>query len=191
MVVIADASADPAWVASDLLAQAEHDPDAVPILISLDEALPARVEEELERQLGGLPTAATARSALNNGGVIVCATEADACTVCDDIAPEHLQVAVANAEAWPDRLRHYGALFIGARSAEVFGDYGMGPNHFLPTGGTARARGGLSVLDFLRVRTWTRVDSAVDPDLVADVAWFARQEGLEAHARAAEMRRQD
>ena len=72
----------------------------------------------------------------------------------------------------------------------MFGDYGLGPNHVLPTGGTARARGGLSVLDFLRVRTWIRADSALDPDLIEDVAWFARQEGLEAHARAAEIRRE-
>ncbi len=133
----------------------------------------------------------TARAALANGGVIECATEEDACRACDDIAPEHLQISASNPEAWPDRLHHYGALFIGERTAEVFGDYGVGPNHVLPTGGTARARGGLSVMDFLRVRTWMRADSAVDTDLIDDVAWFARQEGLEAHARAAEMRRDE
>jgi phosphoribosyl-ATP pyrophosphohydrolase/phosphoribosyl-AMP cyclohydrolase/histidinol dehydrogenase len=189
LVVIADAGADPAWVASDLLAQAEHDPNAVPILIALDSELPGLVEHEIRRQLEDLPTASTARAALANGGVIVCATEEDARTASDTIAPEHLQLSVSNPDAWPDRLRHYGALFIGERAAEVFGDYGVGPNHVLPTGGTARARGGLSVIDFLRVRTWIRADSAVDPDLIEDVAWFARQEGLEAHARAAEMRR--
>ena len=118
----------------------------------------------------------------------MCETEGAACLACDDIAPEHLQLSVSNPEAWPDRLHHYGALFIGERAAEVFGDYGVGPNHVLPTGGTARARGGLSVMDFLRVRTWIRADSAPDLDLIEDVAWFARQEGLEAHARAAEIR---
>ena len=189
LVVVADAAANPAWVASDLLAQAEHDPDAVPILISIDPRLPSLVERELERQLEDLPTASTALAALANGGVIVCETEEDACLACDDIAPEHLQISVSNPEAWPDRLRHYGALFIGERAAEVFGDYGVGPNHVLPTGGTARARGGLSVMDFLRVRTWIRTDSDLDPELIEDVAWFARQEGLEAHARAAEIRR--
>jgi phosphoribosyl-ATP pyrophosphohydrolase/phosphoribosyl-AMP cyclohydrolase/histidinol dehydrogenase len=189
LVVVADAAANPAWVAADLLAQAEHDPDAVPILISIGAELPSLVEREMARQLEDLPTASTARAALANGGVIVCESEEDARQACDDIAPEHLQLSVSNPEAWPDRLRHYGALFIGERAAEVFGDYGVGPNHVLPTGGTAKARGGLSVMDFLRVRTWIRADSDLDPDLIEDVAWFARQEGLEAHARAAEIRR--
>ena len=189
LVVVADASADPAWVAADLLAQAEHDPDAVPILVSIDPELPSRVEREIERQLEDLPTASTARAALKNGGVIVCETEDAARLACDTIAPEHLQLSVSQPEAWPDRLQHYGALFIGERAAEVFGDYGAGPNHVLPTGGTARARGGLSVMDFLRVRTWIRAEQDLDPDLIEDTAWFARQEGLEAHARAAEIRR--
>jgi phosphoribosyl-ATP pyrophosphohydrolase/phosphoribosyl-AMP cyclohydrolase/histidinol dehydrogenase len=189
LVIIADGDADPAWVAADLLAQAEHDPDAVPILISTDANLPALVEREITRQLENLPTASIARAALTNGGVIVCQTDEEACLACDDIAPEHLQLSVSNPEGWADRLRHYGALFIGEGAAEVFGDYGVGPNHVLPTGGTARARGGLSVMDFLRLRTWIRADSVPDPDLIEDVAWFAREEGLEAHARAAEIRR--
>jgi histidinol dehydrogenase len=189
LVIIADGDADPAWVAADLLAQAEHDPDAVPILISIDANLPTLVERELMRQLEDLPTATTARAALVNGGVVVCQTEEEACLACDEIAPEHLQLSVSNPEPWTDRLRHYGALFIGEGAAEVFGDYGVGPNHVLPTGGTARARGGLSVMDFLRLRTWIRADSVSDPDLIEDVAWFAREEGLEAHARAAEIRR--
>ena len=191
LVVIADAAANPAWVAADLLAQAEHDPDALPILISLDPEFPSLVEREIERRLDDLPTAPTAREALANGGVIVRETEEEACLACDDIAPEHVQLSVSDPETWPERLHHYGALFIGERAAEVFGDYGVGPNHVLPTGGTARARGGLSVLDFLRVRTWIRADSDLDPDLIEDVAWFARQEGLEAHARAAEIRRSE
>ena len=189
LVVIADAAADAAWIASDLLAQAEHDPDAVPILITIESDLPDRVEHELARQLESLPTADTARAALANGGAIVCETEDAACLACDDIAPEHLQLSVSNPEALLDRLRHYGALFVGERTAEVFGDYGLGPNHVLPTGGTARARGGLSVMDFLRVRTWIRADADPDPEFIEDVAWFARQEGLEAHARSAENRR--
>ncbi len=188
LVVIADGDADPAWVAADLLAQAEHDTDAVPILISLDAELPSRVEREIENQLEDLPTASTAKEALRNGGVIVCDTIGEACLACDAIAPEHLQLSVSNPGDWSDRLQHYGTLFIGERAAEVFGDYGVGPNHVLPTGGTARARGGLSVMDFLRVRTWIRADSAADADLIEDVAWFARREGLEAHARAAEIR---
>ena len=108
--------------------------------------------------------------------------------MCDAIAPEHLQLSGSGAVRLADRLSHFGALFIGEQSAEVFGDYGVGPNHVLPTSGTARSRGGLSVIDFLRVRTWMRLDGALSQELVEDSAWMARQEGLEAHARAAECR---
>jgi phosphoribosyl-ATP pyrophosphohydrolase/phosphoribosyl-AMP cyclohydrolase/histidinol dehydrogenase len=96
---------------------------------------------------------------------------------------------MTNAEKIVGRFNHYGALFIGEHSAEVFGDYGVGPNHVLPTAGTARSRGGLSVLDFLRIRTWVRMDeSTASTKMTEDSAWLARQEGLEAHARAAECR---
>ena len=106
----------------------------------------------------------------------------------DLIAPEHLQLSVADAAAVRARLLNYGAVFVGEGSAEVFGDYGVGPNHVLPTGGTARHTGGLSVLTFLRVRTWLEIDSRAHQGLVNDTAWLARQEGLEGHARAAEGR---
>ena len=189
LVIIADGSADPAWIAADLLAQAEHDPEAVPILIAMDPALVTAVEAELSIQLGDLPTADTARAALSKGGVIACPNVEEAARVSDAIAPEHLQLSMADARDLVPRLNHYGALFIGERSAEVFGDYGVGPNHVLPTSGTARARGGLSVMDFLRVRTWIRLDEpGPSSELVEDSAWLARQEGLEAHARAAELR---
>ena len=189
LVIIADGSADPAWIAADLLAQAEHDPEAVPILIAMDPALIAAVEAELSTQLGDLPNADTARTAISKGGVIACPNVEEAARVSDAIAPEHLQLSMADARDLVPRLSHYGALFIGERSAEVFGDYGVGPNHVLPTSGTARARGGLSVMDFLRVRTWIRLDQpGPSRELVEDSAWLARQEGLEAHARAAELR---
>ncbi len=189
LVIIADGSADPAWIAADLLAQAEHDPEAVPILIVMDPALITAVEAELSTQLGDLPTADTARTAISNGGVIACPNVEEAARVSDAIAPEHLQLSMADARDLVPRLNHYGALFIGERSAEVFGDYGVGPNHVLPTSGTARARGGLSVMDFLRVRTWIRLDQpGPSRELAEDSAWLARQEGLEAHARAAELR---
>jgi histidinol dehydrogenase len=185
LVVFADASADPGLVAADLLAQAEHDPDAVPVLVTLDPTLPARVEAELHRQLADLPTAAVARAALGNGGVVTVATVDEGIATSDAIAPEHLQLVLTNAAAIAPRLAHYGALFVGAGAREVLGDYGAGPNHILPTGGTARWAGGLSVLTFLRLRTWLRVDGAAG-DVMADAAWFGRAEGLEAHARAAE-----
>lgn len=189
LTVFADDTADPGTVAADLLAQAEHDPDAVPVLITLDPTLPDRVEVALARQLRDLPTAETARAALANGGLIVVSSVDEGVAACDAIAPEHLQLDLREAAAVAPRLAHYGALFIGPGAAEVLGDYGAGPNHVLPTGGTARSTGGLSVYTFLRVRTWLRIDDgAAARPLLEDAVWFGRVEGLEAHARAAERR---
>ncbi len=190
LTILADSDADAALIAADLLAQAEHDEDARPILISLSETLVKNVEDELELQLSTLPTASTARAALCNGGFAVVAENLDeAIEVCDRLAPEHLHLHLSNPQPTAERLTHYGALFIGSSAAEVLADYGAGPNHVLPTGGTARLHGGLSVLDFLRVRTWLKID---DPDgareLSRDAAQIARLEGLEAHARAADRR---
>jgi len=189
LTVFADDGADPGTVAADLLAQAEHDPDAVPFLVTLDPRLPDRVETELTRQLRDLPSAAIARAALANGGVVVVASLDEGIAACDAIAPEHLQLELRDAAAVAPRLGHYGALFVGAGAAEVLGDYGAGPNHVLPTGGTARSTGGLSVYTFLRVRTWLRIDDrAAAVPLIEDAIWLGRAEGLEGHARAAERR---
>lgn len=189
LVVFADAAASPAIIAADLLAQAEHDPDAVPVLVTLDHTHPDRVETELARQLGDLPTAEVARAALANGGVVVVANVDEGIAACNALAPEHLELWLGDAAAVAPRLEHFGALFIGAGSAEVLGDYGAGPNHVLPTAGTARSQGGLSVYTFLRVRTWLRIDDpATARPLVEDAAWFGRIEGLEGHARSAERR---
>jgi phosphoribosyl-ATP pyrophosphohydrolase/phosphoribosyl-AMP cyclohydrolase/histidinol dehydrogenase len=190
LVVLADASAEPATVAADLLAQAEHDPDAVPTLVTIDPALADRVEAALALQLATLPTAATARAALANGAIVLVADLDAAIDACERLAPEHLEVHLAEPWLAVPRLHHYGALFIGGLAAEVLGDYGAGPNHVLPTGGTARFSGGLSVLTFLRVRTWLELtDRAAAAELVQDAVALARMEGLEAHARAAERRR--
>jgi len=189
LVVFADATASPGAIAADLLAQAEHDPDAVPVLVTLDPRLADRVEAEIARQLGALPTAAVAREALANGGVVTVASVEEGIAACDALAPEHVELFLQCADVIAPRLAHFGALFIGGASAEVLGDYGAGPNHVLPTGGTARSRSGLSVYTFLRVRTWLRIDDgAAARPLVEDAAWFGRVEGLEGHARAAEAR---
>ena len=189
LVVFADRNASPAAVAADLLAQAEHDTDAVPILVALDPVLADRVEVELSRQLATLPTVAVAREAFANGGVLNVASVEEGIAACDALAPEHLELFLDGADQVAPRLGHYGALFIGAASAEVLGDYGAGPNHVLPTGGTARSKGGLSVYTFLRVRTWLRIDDgAAARPLLEDAAWFGRVEGLEGHARSAERR---
>jgi phosphoribosyl-ATP pyrophosphohydrolase/phosphoribosyl-AMP cyclohydrolase/histidinol dehydrogenase len=191
LLIVADGTADPAWVAADLLAQAEHDPDAVPVLATWVADLPAAVESALSAQLADLPTADVARRALDNGGVVVVDDPDGAVAVADAMAPEHLQLSVAEPRPLLARCRHYGAAFLGHHSAEVLGDYGAGPNHTLPTGGTARLGGGLWVGTFLRARTWLDIDGTAPAfaALVEDTAHLARLEGLEAHARAARCRR--
>lgn len=186
LVVLADATANPAVVAADLIAQAEHDPDAFATLVTTDSSLPDRVDAELARQLVTLSTVTIAREALANGLAVVCRDMDEAIAACDTIAPEHLQLSVADADAIAPRIANAGAVFVGERSAEVFGDYGVGGNHILPTQRGARFSAGLSVFTFLRARTWLRLD---DPSMViSDVAAVARLEGLEGHARAAERR---
>jgi len=194
VLIIADDSADAALVAADLLAQAEHDDDAVPILVTTDAGLIARVNAELHRQLADLPTGPTARAALRNGFAVVCGSMDEAIAISNRLAPEHLEIHTRHAQRVADRCRHYGGVFIGSATAEVLGDYGLGPNHVLPTGRTARFTGGLSVFTFLRIRTWlappntsSRLNSQFGP-LCVDVAKLARLEGLEAHARAASAR---
>lgn len=192
LLVLADETADPAIIAADLLAQAEHDDDAVPILVTTARTLPSLVDRELQARLGTLPTRATAERALRNGFAVVASDLDRAIALADHIAPEHLEVMTAAPREVASRLKNAGAVFIGASSAEVFGDYGAGPNHVLPTGATARNKSGLSVLSFLRARTWLEVDTA-SPGANAlrlDAAALARVESLEAHARAAQAREQ-
>lgn len=183
ILVVADGEADPALVAADLLAQAEHDVDALPALIATDEAVARQVEEELASQLVDLPTADVARSALRNGFSVIVVDLEQAAEIADEIAPEHLALHVTEPAALANRIRHFGSIFVGSGAAEAFADYGAGPNHVLPTGGGARHAAGLSVLTFLRAATWLEIDRP-EP-LIADTARLARLEGLEAHARAA------
>lgn len=189
LLILADGTAEADTVASDLLAQAEHDVDAVPTLVTTDASLVDRVEAALERRLATLPTAAVARAALRNGGAVVAGSLEEAIAACDAAGPEHLEVMTADAAAVAGRLRNAGAVFIGSASAEVLGDYGAGPNHVLPTGGTSRFRAGLSVFTFLRARTWIRIDEpAAATPLYRDAVSLARIESLEGHARSAEVR---
>lgn len=183
ILVIADDAADPAVVAADLLAQAEHDVEAVPSLVTTSAELAERVEDELAAQLTDLPTAEVARAALGNGVCVLVRDLGQAASVSDRLAPEHLALHVASPERVAAQVRCYGAVFVGGRAAEAFADYGAGPNHVLPTGGGARYQAGLSVMTFLKPATWLSVDR---PDaLIEDTAHLARLEGLEAHARAA------
>lgn len=195
VLIIADETTDPELVAADLLAQCEHDVEARGLLITPSLALIEATRSALGRQLETLPTRATAEPALrvHSAAVHVESLEA-ACAVANEVAPEHLEVLTEAPEALRSKLESYGALFLGAGAAEVLGDYGVGPNHTLPTGGTARSTGGLSVMDFLRVRTYMVADEASSAERAAaalDAARFARIEGLEAHARSAEARLED
>ncbi|KAL4158819.1 hypothetical protein PRNP1_004593 [Phytophthora ramorum] len=188
-LVIADESADPATIAADLLAQAEHDTAAVPILVTTSQKIIDAVNEQLTKQLETLPSAPTASVSVQNGFAVLCPDMASCVTVSDVLAPEHLEIITSNARELAEQVSNYGGLFVGGRAAEVFGDYGAGPNHVLPTGGTAKYTGGLSVHTFLRIRTWMRIDDAQESQsLVQDSALLARMEGLEGHARAAEKR---
>lgn len=188
LVVLADAQANAEAIAAHLLAQAEHDPRARPILVTTEKALVAAVKEEVERQWADLPTRDIAEQAFAQSFWILTQDLEQSLEACDLLATEHLHLMTQNPQDIAKRIRHAGALFIGANSAEVLGDYGIGPNHTLPTGGIARNKGGLSVFDFLRIRTWMRVDRPEEIGPMArDAADLARLEGLEAHARSAEV----
>lgn len=189
LVVVADESADPSRVAADLLAQAEHDIDALPVLITPSVSVARAVEAELERALPRLPGAEVARAALARGGVVIVADLAEAVLASDRLAPEHLALAVRDPVPLAAAARHAGAIFLGHASAEVAGDYGAGPNHVLPTGGGARSRGGLSVLSFVRVRTWLALEPGAEARaMYADAAALAELEDLAAHASSASIR---
>ena len=187
LAIVADDNSDPDTTAADLLAQAEHDTDARPFLICFSTAFADRVAGALEKRLSDLPTAETARIALGNGAIVVVDSIDEALSICDTLAPEHLELHLADAEQFSKRVNHAGCIFIGSNSAEVFGDYGAGPNHTLPTGGTARWSAGLNVFTFLRVRTWLQIESA-PRELVEDTMRLAEHEGLIGHSRAAERR---
>ncbi|SMF61083.1 histidinol dehydrogenase [Allosphingosinicella indica] len=188
LLVIADAGADPATIAADLLSQAEHDA-AAQVLLATDSAdVAARVAAELERQLPLLPRVETARSALRNGRILLTRDLDEAVTIANLYAPEHLALAVADPAPLLERVRNAGAVFVGRHAAETFGDYLAGSSHVLPTDGAARAWSGISVHSFLKAITVQSIDAAAAAAIAAPAAALARLEGLEAHARAAEAR---
>jgi len=188
LVVWADETADAKVIAADLIAQAEHDTDALPVLVTTSSELILQVNSALQDQLKSLPGQVTAEAALESGYAVLVDSVEEAADACNRLAPEHLEALVGDIEDAASRLNHYGGLFLGSGAAEVFGDYGVGPNHVLPTGGNARFAAGLSVLTFLRMRTWISSETALDENVIRDTAALARLEGLEGHARAAEAR---
>jgi histidinol dehydrogenase len=188
LLIIADEPADPAVLAADLLAQAEHDPDALPVLIAFSPLLLQKVDLAIREQLESLPPDSPARQSLKNGFALCVTSEEEALTLAHSLAPEHLELVGKRPEALSNRLQQFGSLFIGSRSAEVFGDYGSGTNHILPTNGAARFTGGVWVGTFLRILTWQKVKAEGLPALVAQAAALADAEGLPAHAASARIR---
>jgi histidinol dehydrogenase len=185
LLVIADESATASLIATEMLAQAEHDPLACVVAVCVGQRIADAVVGALDAGLGGQPRAAIIGQALaSRGGVIVVATFEEAVTVANSYAPEHL--LLAGSTAWlVERVRNAGTVFVGETSSVAFGDYVTGANHVLPTGGLARAYSGLSVLDFFRWTTLQRVDRSAAESLAADTASFAAGEGLPGHALAA------
>ncbi len=188
LVVIADHTADPVLVAADLISQAEHDYDALPILITTDLSLIERVVSSLTAQLSDLPTAEIARQSLRDSGFTFVANSTEsAIAVCNRIAPEHLSLHVSDPAAWRDSVTA-GAIFDGRTVPVTWGDYWAGMNHTLPTGGQARITSGLSVLSFLRATTYVSATPATIQASAPDVLRLATSEGLIGHARAVERR---
>jgi histidinol dehydrogenase len=189
VVIMADAENDPADIAMDLLAQAEHDESAQSILVTTDGTLADAVAKAVELALETLPRAAIAGPSWRDHGCIILARDwEEAVALVNDLAPEHLQIMVADPRAMFKKIRHAGAVFLGANCPEAVGDYVAGPNHVLPTGRTARFASGLSVFDFLKRTTWVECDRAalgkVGPAAVA----LATAEGLTAHAQSISLR---
>jgi histidinol dehydrogenase len=189
VLILADGGADPAIVAADLLAQAEHDPQAAAVCVTTSRALAARVASALDAQLASLPRRAIAsRSLARFGAIVVVPSRQEAIALANRLAPEHLELAVAAPRRWLAQVRHAGAVFFGAGAPEAFGDYLAGPNHVLPTGGTARFASPLGVWDFQKRTSVIEAGRATLARLGPAVARLARAEGLEAHARAVEVR---
>jgi histidinol dehydrogenase len=184
MIIAADG--EPALIAADMLAQAEHDPDAAAILITTSRQLANQVAQQIEQQLADLPTAAVARQAIqNNSAIVLVGSLEEAVDLANQFAPEHLSLPDSSLL---DRVRHAGCIFIGPHSPEAAGDYAAGPNHVLPTGGAARLRGGLSAADFVKVIAVQELSAPALARLAPAIITLARAEGLEAHARSVEAR---
>ncbi|MDR2494289.1 MAG: histidinol dehydrogenase, partial [Spirochaetaceae bacterium] len=189
VLIIADSSGDPDLIAADMLAQAEHDTDARARALVPNHATASAVRERLAARVRGAAAPATASLAAG-GLLIVYDTAEEAIAIADAIAPEHLELHVTNPEDWEGRLKNYGSLFIGEQAGEVLGDYSAGINHTLPTGGSARFTGGLSVRHFLKARTVLRCAGGAGQDAALEAAEvIARAEGLTAHAESAKLRR--
>ena len=190
VLVIADAANDPDWIALDLMAQAEHDESAQSILITDDAGFAAEVGRAVERRLQSLARAAIAGESWRAHGALITVPDLSvAADLANRIAPEHLELCVAEPEALAARIRHAGAMFLGRHTPEAIGDYVGGPNHVLPTGRSARFSSGLSVLDFMKRTTTARLSAGALGEIGPAAERLATAEGLEAHALSVAARR--
>lgn len=191
ILVIADGGSNPVHVAADMLSQAEHDKLASAVLVTDSEALAQAVSAELERQLPLLPRAEIARASIDNGGKIIVADSLTAgIDIANEIAPEHLELMVDNPFAYLDAVKNAGSIFLGRSCPEALGDYFAGPNHTLPTSGTARFSSPLSVDDFVKKSQFTYYTADALANVAEDIAYFANKEGLQGHGRSIMIRKE-
>jgi histidinol dehydrogenase len=189
ILVVADASAQADWIAMDLFSQAEHDEIAQAILLTPDAGLLERVAASMRAQVGAMPRRPIIEASMRNRGALILVRDlGEACEIANRIAPEHLELAVADPDALLPAIRHAGAIFMGHYASESLGDYCAGPNHVLPTSRTARFSSPLGVYDFQKRSSLIRVTPEGARSLGATARTLARAEGLEAHARSAELR---
>ncbi len=190
-LVIADESADAQLVAADLLAQAEHDFMAVPILVTDSASQAESVQAAVEKQLESLSRANVARAALSNqGGIVVASSMQECVAISNEFAAEHVSLAVKNPWSLLGSIKHAGGVFLGEGSCEVLGDYVAGPSHVMPTGGTARYSSPLSILDFIKIISVVALDEGTVREIAPKAEAIARAEGLDAHANAAALRKE-
>ncbi|MBQ2854404.1 MAG: histidinol dehydrogenase [Oscillospiraceae bacterium] len=189
ILIVADGASDPRHLAADLLSQAEHDKLASAVLVTDSAELAEAVREQLEIQIPQLERAEIARASIDHNGKIIVADDLmQAIDIANEIAPEHLELCVDNPFDYLDAIRHAGSIFMGRNCPEALGDYFAGPNHTLPTSGTARFSSPLGVDDFIKKTQFTYYTRSALEAVAEDVAYFARQEGLTAHARSAVIR---
>ena len=193
ILVVADSKSNPVFVAADLLSQAEHDKMASAVLVTDSSEFANKVSDELERQIPQLPRAEIARASIDNNGKIIVAENnlMLALDIANEIAPEHLELCVDNPFDYLDKIKHAGSIFMGRYCPEALGDYFAGPNHTLPTSGTARFSSPLSVDDFVKKSQFTYFTAQALEKVADKVAHFANKEGLQAHAKSAVIRFED
>ena len=192
ILIVADSGNNPGHLAADLLSQAEHDKNASAVLVTTDKKLAEDVQNEIEVQISLLERGEIARASIdNNGKIIVCKDIESAIDIANEIAPEHLELCIDNPFDYLSRVRHAGSIFMGKNCPEALGDYYAGPNHTLPTSGTAKFSSPLSVDDFIKKTQYTYYTKEALKNAADDVEYFAKKEGLTAHARSAVIRMED